>query len=187
MDNFIPPKNILGTIKVSPKHGLDECYIGEAHFAIEKIGDKVLLNIWASAFHYELHNGQEVLVGDVAFEIMQPIATNLESNEIIQIGFPNEVDEIESGWETVYFGHFYELEHLYVTNWTLKLSSTNETYKIEVKGFITDDIRKISGSHHFESTFETKMESKINSKFNWNYSSNNPNALNMNQNKKSGA
>jgi len=56
MKNFIKPKIVLGTIKITPVDWTDKYYIGEANLAIEKIGDVQILNIWANSYHYELHN-----------------------------------------------------------------------------------------------------------------------------------
>lgn len=179
MNNFIPPKNVLGTINVSPKDWADKYYIGEANFAIEKIGNNNFLNIWANSFHYELHNGQEVLVGDVGFEIMQPITKIFEKNEVVQIDFPDDLSKMENNWEEIYYSHFYQFGHLKISNWSIILTPTNGVYQIEVKGFITHDINMMDENHFFESKFETKMESKINSKWNWKYSSINPNAINL--------
>ncbi len=178
MKNFIPPTNVLGTIKLTPKDWAEQYYIGEAHFAIEKIGDHDILNIWAHSFHYEIHNGQNVLVGDVSFEIMQALNQPLNGKEIIQIDFPS-VDQIENNWEELYYSHFYQFEHLKITNWEIKLTPENEIYKVKTKGFITDDINIISENHFFESIFETQLTTKINSKFNWHYTSKNPNAINV--------
>jgi len=111
MENFIPPKKILGTIKVTPKNWADKYYIGEASLAIEQIDDKKMINIWASSYHYELHNKKEVLVGDVGFEIMQPIKEELSTNKIIKVDFPNDINKVEYNWEELYYGHFYQFEH----------------------------------------------------------------------------
>jgi len=60
------------------------------------------------------------------------------------------------------------------------LIPSEELFKIDAKGYITDDLREISESHFIECTFKSKLESKINSRFNWNYSLNNSNAKNKN-------
>lgn len=164
MNNFILPKNVLGTIKISPKDWADKYYIGEANFAIEKIEANNFLNIWVNSFHYELHNGQEILVGDVGFEIMQPITKDIKKKEVIQIDFPDDIGKIENSWEAIYYSHFYQFEHLKITNWSITLTPTNGVYQIEVKGFITDDISIVDENYFFESKFESKMESKINSR-----------------------
>ena len=184
MKNFIPPKKILGTIKVTPKNWTDKYYIGEANLAIEKIGEKEILNLWANSYHYELHNEKEVLVGDIGFEIMQPIKKEIFTNEIVKIDFPKDIDEVEDNWEEFYYGHFYQFEHLKITNWQISILQMpdEELYEIHVKGFITDDIREISENHSIECRFKTKLETKINSRFNWNYSTNNPSAKNKNKN-----
>lgn len=186
MENFIPPKKILGTIKVTPKDCADKYYIGEASLAIEQIGDKEMINIWANSYHYELHNEKEVLIGDVGFEIMQPLKEKISTNGIIKIDFPNDINKVENNWEELYYGHYYQWEHLKVANWEITMISIpdEEFFKIDAKGYITDDIRAISDNHFIECTFKSKLESKINSRFNWNYSLNNPNAKNQNLKKK---
>ena len=180
MENFIPPKKILGTIKVTPKDWREEYYIGEGSAVIEQIGNTKILNIWANTYHYELHNNKEVLISDVGFEIMQPIKKKLAKGEVLDLDFPNNINKIENNWEELYYGHFYQFEHLKITNWKINILSITDDGQIKIgaKGYITDDIRKISKNHFVECTFKTKMESKINSRWNWNYSSDNPNAIN---------
>ena len=182
MENFIPPKKTLGTIKVTPKDWSDKYYIGEANLAIEKIGENEIINLWANSYHYELHNEKEVLVGDIGFEIMQPIKKELFRNKIIKIEFPNDIEQVEDNWEEFYYGHFHQFEHLKITNWEILIlqKSDEKLFEIQAKGFITDDIRQISENHFVECTFTTKLETKINSRFNWNYSTDNPNAKNKN-------
>lgn len=180
MENFIPPKKILGTIYVTPKGCADKYYIGEANLTIEKIGDNYILNIWANSFHYEIHNGQKTLVGDVGFEIIQPIIEPLKKDRITQIDFPNDRKKVESNWEELYYGHFYHFGHLKIIDWQIRLKfiQNEEIYAIEMKGYVTDDLQKKSENHFVESKFKTKLDAKINSRFNWNYSLNNPNAIN---------
>ena len=180
MENFIPPKNVLGKIKITPKDWTDEYYIGEASLAIEQIGANKILNIWANSYHYEIHNNKEVLIGDIGFEIMQPINENLSEGETININFPNDISLVENNWEELYYGHFYQFEHLKITNWQISLAPIpdEKLFKIEVKGYITDDIQEISKSHFIECTFKSNLESKINSKWNWNYSKDNQNSKN---------
>lgn len=181
MKNFIPPKNILGIIKMKPKGWADKYFIGEASFAIEKIGDNKMLNIWGSSFHYEMHEGKEILIGGMKFEIMQPIKEDLIKNKFIQIDFPSdEIEKVENNWEELYFSHFYQFEHLAITDWQIKIIAipNEDIYEIEIKGYVTDDIRKHSMGQFIEATFKTKLETKINSQCNWKYALNNPNAIN---------
>jgi len=182
MKNFIPPKKILGTIKINPKESAEEFYIGEANFAIEKVGENLFINIWVNSYHYELHGEKEVLIGDIGIEIMQPIKKELSKSEITQIDFPNDIDEVENGWEELYYGHFYQFEHLKITKWQISVMHIpdEELFKIDAKGYITDDIRNLDQNHYVECSFKTKLESKIRSKFNWNYSGDNENAKNTN-------
>lgn len=180
MENYIQPKPILGTIKVSPKDWAVKYYIGEANLAIEKVGDDQILNIWANSFHYELHDKKEVLIGDVSFEIMQRINGKINTNEIIKIDFPDDIEKVENNWGELYYSHFYQFEHLKITNWRISILFNQEEalFNVEVKGYITDDIREKSDNHFIESNFKTKLETKINSKYNWNYSLDNQNAKN---------
>ena len=178
MENFIPPKKTFGTIEVTSKDITKKYYIGEAKFAIEKIGDERMVNIWANSYHYELHEGKKVLIGDVGVEIMQTIESNPNLNEFVKINFPVEIDEVESKWEELYFGHFSQFEHLKITNWEISFMriSDEKSYQIMLKGFITDDVQKILINHFVECQFTAKLETKINSRYNWNYSLDNPNA-----------
>ena len=178
MGNFIPPKTILGTIRVSHKDQVKKYYIGEANLAIEIIEDKQILNLWANSFHYEIHDKKEVLIGDISFEIMQPIKEGINSSEIVKIKFPDDIEKVENNWEELYYGHFYQFEHLKITNWQTSISpnSDGKLFAIEVKGYITDDIRETSDNHFVECTFKTELETKINSRFNWKYSLDNKNA-----------
>lgn len=180
MKTFIPPKKILGTIKVNPKDLADKYYIGEANLAIEKVGEDQIIYIWAKSFHYELQDEKEVKVGDVIFEIMQPIVGGINVNEINKIDFPEDIEKVENYWEELYYGHFYQFEHLKISKWGISIlfNSEERIYNVEVKGYITDDIRETSDKHFFESTFKTKLENKINSRYNWNYSLDNQNAKN---------
>ncbi len=180
MENFILPKNVLGTVKVTPKGWRDEFYIGEASLAVEQIGNYRMLNVWINSYHYELHSDKEVLIGDVGLEIMQPIKEELLKGETINIGFPNDLSLVQNNWEELYYGHFYQFEHLKIAKWkiTMKSIGDEELTKINVKGHITDDIRKTPENYNVECTFKTKMEFKIDSRWNWNFSSNNPNAYN---------
>ena len=171
MKNFIPPKNILGTIKITPNDWTDKYYIGEANFAIEKIGNEKMLNIWANSYHYELHNEREVLVGDVGFEIIQPIDIELTVDRMINIDSSNDRREMENRWEELYYGHFYQFEHLILTKWHIKLSPLNFKHKIDLKAYISDDILDESETFFLEASFEVELSSKINSKWNSNYSS----------------
>jgi hypothetical protein len=182
MTDFIPPKKILGTIKVTPKDCSDKYYIGEANLAIEHIGNKKMINIWANSYHYELHDNKEVLIEDVGFEIMQPIDKELSLRKANEIKFPIDLDHVENNWEDLYYGHFYQFEHSKITNWKITLSfiPDERLFEIDVKGYITDDIRQISENHFIECSFKTKLGSRINSKFNWSYSLDNPNAKNIN-------
>jgi len=52
LKNFIPPKTVLGTIKVTPEEWTDKYFIGEANLAVEKIGNQHILNLWANSYHY---------------------------------------------------------------------------------------------------------------------------------------
>lgn len=168
MENFIPPKTILGTIKVSTNDWEDKYYIGEANLAIEKVGDDQILNIWANSFHYVLHDKKEVLIGDVSFEIMQQINGKINTNEIIKVNFPDDIEKVENKWKKLYYGHFYQFEHLKITNWRISIlfNPDEELFNVEVIGYITDDIREKSDNHVIECSFKSKLESKINSRYN---------------------
>jgi len=180
MKNKIPPKSVLGTIKVTSTEWTDEYYIGEASFAIEKIGIQNFINIWANSYHYVLHENKEVLIGDVIVEIMQPIRENVSIKDRCLIEFPSNLDEVENNWEEAYFGHFYQFEHLKITNWQIEASISDdiELFDVNSKGYITDNIRQKSDDHFVECSFKAKLKSKINSRFNWIYSKDNPNARN---------
>lgn len=182
MEKFILPRKILGTIKVTSNKSIDEFFIGEANLAIEQIGKERMLNIWANSYHYELHNDKEVLVGDVGFEIMQPIEKEVSFDEPLRINFPNNTEAVENNWEELYYGHFYQFEHLKIVNWEIKIFqvSDGEVFNVESKGYITDDIHDKSKQFLLECSFQTKLKSKIDSRFNWNYSLANPNAKNRN-------
>ena len=178
MKNFIKPKIVLGTIKITPVDWTDKYYIGEANLAIEKIGDVQILNIWANSYHYELHNEKEVFMGDVGFEIMQPIDKELAIDRTTIIDSPNDRREMENKWEELYYGHFYQFEHLKLTKWNIKIKPFNSNCKIDIKAYISDDILDESDAFFLESSFDLELTSKIDSKWNSNYSSLNPNAIN---------
>ena len=146
---------------------------------MERVGNHDILNIWAISYHYEIHNEKEVLIQDAGFEIMQPIKVNLRREKSIRIDFPNNVSEGENDWEALYFSHFYQFEHLKLTDWSLKLEPMdNQMYEIRMKGYVTDDLSKKSENSFLEGALMAKLETKINSRFNWKYSRENPAALN---------
>lgn len=170
MTNFKPPKTILGDILVRSKKGTKKYFIGNAKFSIEEIGNNKLINIWAESYHFENHNGIEVKIGDVGFELMQPLENSFEYDEFNRINFPSEINKVESNWEELYYGHFYNFEHLKITNWYIELSPVNDLYEIKINGSITDDISIITENHFIESTFRVRMDKIIVSRYNWKYS-----------------
>jgi hypothetical protein len=44
-----------------------------------------------------------------------------------------------------------------------------ELFQIDLKGYITDDIREKSSKHFIECSLKTKLKAKIHSKFNSNF------------------
>ena len=179
MENFLPPKIVLGTIIATSNNSRTEYYVGEASISIEQIGNNKILNIWANSFHYEKHNNIKVLVSDIGIEIMQPIKEELLEGELIRLEFPRDLNNLQDNWGELYYGHFYQFSHLQITNWIINISTIGSggLTRVEVKGYITDDIRQFSEDYYVECTIETRIESRINSRWNWNYSLDNPNSI----------
>ncbi len=73
--------------------------------------------------------------------------------------------------EDLYYGHFYQFEHLKITHWkiTMFFLPEEELFQIDLKGYITDDIREKSSKHFIECSLKTKLKAKIHSKFNSNF------------------
>lgn len=180
MENFVLPANVIGTITVRSINSIDKYYVGEASVAIEKIGGNELINICAYSYHYEVHNGEMVMISDVGIEIMQPITRNWIRRDAITVNFPRKIEQVCDNWENLYYGHYCQYEHLKITNWDISLLQCldENSFKVHAKGYITSDIRKISENHYVDGSFLAKIDSRIRSRYNWNYSDNNPDAAN---------
>ena len=176
MENFLKPDNIYGFIKMTPKSYIEKFFISNCRLSLEKIKGKTLINLWAESSHFEIHNTKKIKVNDIGFEILMPIRDDLNiEKEHYNLIFPVANTEIIKNWEIYYDSTLYDLEHLKIVNCNIDILKINDSYKVKIKGFITDNIESFSGNHYFESEFETHLTDKIETKYNWNYSPENEN------------
>lgn len=149
-----PLKQSVGEIKFE-----NEVFeVSKAEIAYEIINNTNLLYISAVASHYELHNGKNIDIQDLAIRLLMPTAIDKLKNCLID--FPKS-DSNHPEWEKTIFSNIYRFEHLIITECQIYITMADQDFRINLSGKYGEGIDADHSGFEFEATFIAQLNDKI--------------------------